>query len=104
MRQGEPIRFQVDLTQNTDGVEVTGYAQLVNDWLINYPDTSYVTKRGNVRFINTSFVVPEFAPPGKYILVLNTTYHMNPLRDITIQRQTEEFQVVVAASQRRDQP
>lgn len=95
VRTGDPIRYQGGGFHYTHGVQVEVSSELRNGIVIPYPASSYITVAGEWRPpVNTRFVIPEFAPPGKYRLHLFATFHINPLRSITQHRITEEFEVL----------
>ena len=93
---GERIVYHGGGTHYTDGVIVDVTAQLLNDVVIPLPDRRYTTVLGRFSAINSFYEVPLYAPAGKYRLVLDAIFHVNPLRSITYRVITEEFTVVAA--------
>lgn len=91
---GEALSYKVDVTQNTNNIKVDVIKSLQNDIIINFSPSSYVTMKGRQQFTNSSLAIPTTAPPGKYRLVTVSQYHINPIRVITITRQSEEFEIV----------
>jgi hypothetical protein len=94
VKLGEPIRWYVDLEQLTQGVRVDIVRQLQDGIVINYPDTSYITTKGHMKFIQSTMIIPKYVPPGVYHVTIDSIYHINPIRTITIHRQTEDFEVI----------
>lgn len=46
------------------------------------------------RIMNIGVEIPHNLPIGKYILNINYTYQVNPLRIVTVETHTEEFEVI----------
>lgn len=94
LRHGDVVEYRSVVDHNYDWILVTRSAQLVNEVLINYPTTSYLSRAGREEFISRTYHVPEFAPPGTYHIEFFISYRLNPLRTETIVRRTEDFEVV----------
>lgn len=94
VKAGDHILFKVDTQQHTNGVKVDVSAQLVGNFLLNFPPYSYATKKGRNTFTNGSIVIPAHVPPGKYHIEFISTYNIAPNRKILITRSTEEFEVI----------
>lgn len=92
---GDVITWDFDVYQHTNGVLVTVTRQIVDGIVIQSAPVSYVTVRGRMHARSTSLVLPLFTPPGKhYHIEMAGVFHLNPLRDYTVQRITEEFEVL----------
>lgn len=93
--QGEILDTNTEIVHHTEGVLVRVIKQLYkvngeNEY-INFPETSYVTKKEIVRFTNRTIVIPTGITPGEYLMSVVSVFEVNPLRDITIIRFTNKF-------------
>ena len=48
-------------------------------------------KEKGCRVYNVALDIPETLPSGEYILVIEFTYHVNPIRDVTVTTHTQKF-------------
>lgn len=95
LRPGDYILFEAHGEHFTDGVGVSVTAQLENSFLLGMPTVEFTTTRGEFGpIINSRYQIPEFAPPGRYRLVIKNVYHLNPLRDWVYVVETVPFEVV----------
>lgn len=94
---GEDISYLVDITQLTDGVTFTVLRSIEGATMLkHYPPYIYITKRG--RLTATVYFPPGLLPTGRYRVVNRIIAHLNPVRDIVIERISNEFEVIEAAN------
>lgn len=93
VRAGDQIQWLIEADQHTSGIKVDTSITLTDGISINFTPRSYVTKRGHIKRVDSSYTIPDYAPVGKYRLVLTSTFHVNPIRTITITRESEEFTI-----------
>jgi hypothetical protein len=93
VKAGGEVEWRTDVTQNTSGVQVEVVKQLEDGAIINFATTGYVTKRGRQTFIASQHI-PSFVGADTYHIVVASSFKVNPIRVITIVRETEDFQVV----------
>lgn len=93
VRPGENVVWKTDVFHNTDGKLVEVSRAIEDGYIINLPETSYISEYGR-RTFNTSVTIPEFLPPGTYHIAIYNRVHVNPIRTILVERQTEDFQVI----------
>ena len=67
--------------------------KLINDTKIDLRDADITAPVGkDADFVQIS--VPPYAPPGKYHLWWSASYKVNPLRTVTVSKESEGFEVV----------
>lgn len=93
IRRGEAILWKGEHVHYTDGIHVSVSKKIVCSTVINLPEVSYVTERGPYAATNSTVVVPESAPNGTCYVELQSTWAINPIRNITIEKLTEEFTI-----------
>lgn len=93
VKPGEPVIWKTDVFHNTDGKLVEISRAIEDGYIINLPDTAYLTTRGRQTFNNSSVVVPLFVPPGEYHVKIYNKVRVNPIRTIVVVRETETFTV-----------
>lgn len=94
---GDLVTWNFDVYHHTDGVHVTVTRQIVNDddgSIIQLAPLAMITTRGRKHATNRSLQIPLMALPGHYHIEMAGVFHVNPLREVVVQRTTEQFQVV----------
>lgn len=93
LHAGEAVRLKVDVEQLTSGIKVDKSTQIVNGIVFNLPNSSYITSKGRMTF--TQYVViPKEIQPGVYHLEFSSTFNINPIRKIIINRKSENFTIL----------
>lgn len=91
---GETVTWHTHFKHNTEGVLIQVDRHLVDGIVINYPTVSYVSDGKEQDFVNATMKLPDFISPGKYHFQIISTVKVNPIRDIIVVRETEEFTVI----------
>lgn len=93
VRQGEILQSEVDIIYAYN-IPLTIDRRIV-DGVVYYTLPSTIeTERGYHKYIQNGLTIPAHLPPGKYHTVLYLHFKVNPLRIITIKRESEEFEVL----------
>jgi hypothetical protein len=94
LKRGDTLKWEVESTTNYDDIKCTITRELRDDIVTTYPPLDYVTKKGYNHFINASLVLPKSIDTGTYYLHLRGSCHVNPVRDIVFERDSETFEVI----------
>lgn len=88
---GEYVQLDVDYCKYTD-LEATVTRELVDTVVVYYEPVKHHAAVGchNAKF---NVKIPDYMASGVYFLRTHVTYHVNPLRDITVTHETEKFKV-----------
>ena len=90
---GETVQYVVDFCKYTDKpTKISG--RIVNDVVIGLPEGTATAKNECGTLVSNTFMVPDILPPGKYRLDFVATIRVNPLREIHVPYETEEFEVI----------
>lgn len=89
---GDILKYKFTYTKYTKK-RCVAHRVLLNDTLINLPAISSIAPIGT-HTVTVTVKIPEYAPPGKYILRTKLVYQVNPLRTIERVFDTEEFEVL----------
>lgn len=92
VKQGDILVYEVNFTKNTDKKAVI-YRRFVDGLIYNLPPSYPLNKPGE-RINTTTVDIPQVLPEGKYTLHSETCYQMNPIREVCVEYQTEEFEVI----------
>lgn len=94
VKTGEPLLIEVEVEQYKDGVVYSIDRRLIGrDMVYVLPSTSRTTEKGYHKYVNASFLIPEFIPDGEYKIKTIIKVQVNPLRTIVIERDSETFRV-----------
>ena len=93
LHRGDRLFWEVDVTHKTNGIKVTVVRELQDGYILNFPDVSYVTKIGRQAFTN-SLIIPANVAPGNYRLSVDSIFHVNPIRDVTVSVVSEPFEIL----------
>lgn len=100
IKEGETISTKIDYCVYKNVPSTTSrYFENVDDHRVFWLSTTEGagTKVGCGSVVSNTFVIPESIPAGKYRLILNSTFRVNPLKIVTKQYQTEIFWVKQSA-------
>lgn len=89
---GENMRFMIEFDKHVD-LNATISRQLVNDVTITYPSVVTNTRAGHHEYI-VELPTPEYVDEGEYIFKHTACYHVNPLRTICLDYESEVFQII----------
>lgn len=92
-RAGDYLEWSVHIIQNTTGLSVTVSKQIIDGYVINFPDSSYVTKKGEMKFINKTIRIPPQTPKGEYKLMITNKVEVNKFRNMIITKESQPFMV-----------
>ena len=92
VKQGGLLIYEIDYCKNTDTVSTVSRS-FVNGLLFTMPIVEGSNKRGCG--VNNVFLqLPPDLPAGDYVLEINYTYRMNPIKDVSVKVSSEHFTVV----------
>lgn len=94
VHRGEPILLEVDATYERGGVPVQIDRRIVDDFVFYTTQTSIITTEGHTKYTQSAIAIPPYLPYGTYHELLFLTFKVNPIRSITVVRESEDFQVV----------
>lgn len=81
------------VTVYINGIRTLTLTRIQDGSVINLPDINSVTRRGHSDY-TTYIRVPDYLTPNHdYVISRTIIFYVNPLRTITIFRQSESFQV-----------
>ena len=89
---GDILFYSFKATKNMSR-QVTITKQLLNDVIITCSPTIGNYPKGEIDKI-FPVKIPLFAPPGKYKMMWSGVYKVNPIREITVTNNSNEFYVV----------
>lgn len=89
---GEYVTVETNINHYTEGLLGLVSPQLIDGTVINYPDVTYITRKGHQKF-ERNFEIPQYVDPGIYHIEIQTSLRVNPIRTITYVRQSEDFLV-----------
>lgn len=92
IKQGGQLNYIIDACNYTDIVP-TVTKQFVDGIIFSVPESVVKLPLGCNKTI-VSVKVPKNLPIGEYSLKIFVNYHMNPVRDIKNEYQTEKFSVI----------
>jgi hypothetical protein len=92
--QGNTLNYEVSYCKNTKLSSVVS-RRFINDLIYLLPDTVANNPSG-CHDINFLLSIPKELPPAKYKILTIYKYQINPIREIIIERYTEEFEVLEA--------
>lgn len=93
---GQPVEYETSGFQYIGNIPNHTDRSLIDHSVINFPPVDGISIYGAFDRVNATIIIPVYMPAGTYTLRVVTTYHVNPLRMVTIVRTTEPFQVVAA--------
>lgn len=90
----EPLLIGVEVKHNEEGLPYTIDRRLVGENMsYAMATTNRITENGYHKYTNTSFIVPEFIPCGKYYIESVFKIQVNPLRTIIVRRNSDVFEI-----------
>jgi len=93
VKRGEAIQFTMDYCRNTD-IPTTVYRQFVNDVLVYLPTVESRGAKGCRQILVNTVIAPEALPSGKAHYEFSVHVKVNPLRTITYELRTEDFEII----------
>ena len=94
VKHGEPLLIEVEVDQYESGIVYSIDRRVIGEnFVFALPTTSRTTEKGHFKYVNASFVIPEFIPCGHYQMKTIIKIQVNPLRTIVIERMTDQFEV-----------
>lgn len=92
VKQGELLFYEIDYCKFTDKIP-TVERQFVDGIIYSVPEGNAQLKEGCGKVTN-SIKIPSQLPPGNYYIHATVTFKMNPIRVISNEYVTEQFDVV----------
>ena len=90
---GDNLHYYVRMTKNTDKPAYITY-QFVDGVIYTVPGMIESNlEEGEHEFISSTVEIPHSLASGPYRLRVNVSYQVNPLRTITVTRETETFYI-----------
>ncbi len=94
VRAGEILSFVSVSCRHHKGTVVVNRS-LKNGILVNFPEHRFVQLEiGCEEFINSTVKIPDYVPAGLYVLEINSTIKVNPIRSVSTKITTEPFNVI----------
>jgi hypothetical protein len=92
VKAGEEVQFQVDFYRYTN-LPTTVSRQLINNYVYYYPEVTASNPQGHLIKVGT-VTIPANVEPGDYYIRTAYKYKVNFIREITIVKDTEYFEVI----------
>lgn len=92
VKAGERVEYEFEYCKFTD-LSAVIVKQIINDTVVHLTPITSNQAKGCGNMI-ASAKTPEYLPPGKYKLRITTIYKMNPVREISVSSETEEFEII----------
>lgn len=90
---GEPIKYEVDFCKSMDKT-VTVRRRIVDGVIWQLPEIKTSANGIGCHVQTIAIDVPKALPSGEYSMVIEYSYHVNPVRDIVILTKTEGFTIL----------
>lgn len=92
-RLGEQLTYRAHYNKyvNVPGDTIFSFEDSI---VYQLPEMATNNPIGENDFINNSIRIPDFLPTGKYKLKLTIVYKINPFRNIIMNVQTNEFEII----------
>jgi hypothetical protein len=92
VKAGDVLIYRIQYEKK---INITGklVRKLINDTKIDLRDSDANAPIGKDKDC-VPIHIPQYATPGKYHLWWSVTYKVNPIREITVSKESEEFEVI----------
>lgn len=89
---GEFLRYSCVFQKNTP-IKPTIHRRLIDGIVYSFPNSRPTNPVGSNNLV-CSLEIPASIPAGDYILDTSACYQMNPIREVCVDYQTEEFKII----------
>lgn len=93
VKAGESLTYTVDYCKYTD-ITPTVTRHIANGFIFQLSASAAVKKDVGCGKIKVHTLIPSTIPPDTYHLKVSYAYKVNPIREVYVYAETEEFQVI----------
>lgn len=90
---GQPLHYTVSYCKHQDTVDLVTRQLISKDGTIFLPDITTNNPMGCVVKAGRTLEYPSYTPKGTYVYRVSLRYRVNPIRDIIITKESNQFEL-----------